>query len=97
MDAKLTLKLDKEVIELAKEYVKERGTSLSKFIEEMLRKKITEEEMNKYDIPIHPLLKAMETGTDYFEKNNITVKSPKEERSHYHEEKMKKYLNLDKE
>ncbi|AGC75741.1 hypothetical protein LX97_00426 [Nonlabens dokdonensis] len=96
MDAKLTLKLDKEIIELAKQYVKENGTSLSKFIEEMLRTKITEEGMNKYDIPIHPLLKAMETGTDYFEKSNISIKSPKEERNEIHEERLKKYLNLDK-
>lgn len=98
MDAKLTLKLDKEIIELAKQYVKKNGTSLSKFIEEILRKKIIEdEEMATYSMPIHPLLKAMETGTDYFEENNIPIKSPKEERNEIHEEQLKKYLDLDKE
>jgi hypothetical protein len=50
MDTKLTLKLDKEVIELAKEYVKERGTSLSKFIEDYLRKQVKPEEKEYVDI-----------------------------------------------
>lgn len=40
MNTKLTLKLDKEIIELAKEYVKEQGTSLSKFIEDYLRSQV---------------------------------------------------------
>ncbi len=50
MDTKLTLKLDKEVIELAKEYVKERGTSLSKFIEDYLRKQVKPKEKEYIDI-----------------------------------------------
>jgi hypothetical protein len=33
MDAKLTLKLDKEAIELAKRYAKRRGLSLSRVVE----------------------------------------------------------------
>lgn len=48
MDTKLTLKLDKEVIELAKEYVKEQGTSLSKFIEDFLRKSVKSKQ-KEYD------------------------------------------------
>jgi macrodomain Ter protein organizer (MatP/YcbG family) len=36
MDSKLTLKLDKEIIERAKEYAKNKNTSLSKLIENML-------------------------------------------------------------
>ncbi len=40
MDTKLTLKLDKEIIDLAKEYVKEHGTSLSKFVEDYLRRRV---------------------------------------------------------
>lgn len=50
MDTKLTLKLDKEVIELAKEYVKERGTSLSKFIEDFLRKQVKTKDKEYVDI-----------------------------------------------
>ncbi|WP_194851021.1 DUF6364 family protein [Nonlabens antarcticus] len=47
MDTKLTLKLDKEIIDLAKEYVKEQGTSLSKFIEDYLRRRV---QPKSYDI-----------------------------------------------
>ncbi len=94
MDAKLTLKLDKEIIELAKVYVKERGTSLSKFIEQMLRSRIESEQQNKYaDIEIHPILKAMETGIDYSE--NLKNKSYKGLRDEFYEEKWQKYLKLD--
>lgn len=38
MDAKLTLKLDKEIIERAKKYAQNKNTSLSKLIENILSK-----------------------------------------------------------
>ena len=38
MDAKLTLKLDKEIIERAKRYAQDKNTSLSKLIENILSK-----------------------------------------------------------
>lgn len=38
MDAKLTLKLDKEIIERAKKYAQDKNTSLSKLIENILSK-----------------------------------------------------------
>ena len=37
MDTKLTLKLDKEIIQKSKKYAKERGISLSRLIESQLR------------------------------------------------------------
>jgi hypothetical protein len=43
MDAKLTLKLDKEVIELAKKYARSQGMSLSRYIEDFLRKRVKPE------------------------------------------------------
>jgi hypothetical protein len=49
MDTKLTLKLDKEIIELAKVYVKEQGTSLSKFIEDYLRRSVKPKQHDFYD------------------------------------------------
>ncbi len=49
MDAKLTLKLDKEIIELAKKYVKENGTSLSQFIEDYLRRHVKPKKYDIYD------------------------------------------------
>lgn len=58
MDTKLTLKLDKEVIELAKIYVKKRGTSLSKFIEDILRTHVKNEVDLKYE-DLHPDLKEL--------------------------------------
>lgn len=58
MDTKLTLKLDKEVIELAKTYVKKRGTSLSKFIEDILRTHVKNEVDLKYE-DLHPDLKEL--------------------------------------
>lgn len=38
MDAKLTLSFDQQVIDQAKEFAKEQGLSLSRFIEILLRK-----------------------------------------------------------
>jgi hypothetical protein len=37
MDAKLTLKLDKEIIQKSKKYAKEKGISLSRLIESHLK------------------------------------------------------------
>ena len=60
MDSKLTLKLDKTVIEQAKLYAKEQQTSLSRLIENYLavitKSKI---ERNKVEIEITPLVKSL--------------------------------------
>lgn len=60
MDSKLTLKLDKTVIEQAKLYAKEQQTSLSRLIENYLavitKSKI---ERNKKEIEITPLVKSL--------------------------------------
>jgi len=58
MDTKLTLKLDKEIIELAKEYVKDQGTSLSKFIEDYLRRKVKPKTYPENE-ELHPLVREM--------------------------------------
>lgn len=49
MDTKLTLKLDKHIIENAKKYAKERKISLSKMVESYLNS-ITKESDEKVDI-----------------------------------------------
>ena len=49
MDTKLTLKLDKHIIESAKKYAKDKKISLSKLIETYL-KSITKESEEKADI-----------------------------------------------
>ena len=56
MDAKLTLKLDANVIEKAKEYAKAKNTSLSALIENYLQK-ITSEKKGKRKIT--PLVKSL--------------------------------------
>lgn len=56
MNTKLTLKLDKHIIENAKKYAKEKKISLSKMIESYLQS-ITKE--NKEEIEITPFVKSL--------------------------------------
>lgn len=56
MDTKLTLKLDEDIIERAKEYAKEKKTSLSVLIENYLQK-ITSNNTDKKKIT--PLVKSL--------------------------------------
>jgi hypothetical protein len=55
MNTKLTLQLNKEVIELAKQYAKDQNTSLSKLIESILSKLVHE----KKEMEISPLVKSL--------------------------------------
>lgn len=63
MDAKLTLKLDKNVIENAKQYASLNKQSLSRLIESYL-KAITEKEkkIQDDDFEISPFIKSFRTG-----------------------------------
>lgn len=56
MDTKLTLKLDEEVIEKAKDYARSKGTSLSGLIENYLQKITTEKKSKR---KITPLVKSL--------------------------------------
>ena len=58
MDAKLTLKLDKAVIEQAKSYAKEQETSLSRLIENYLSV-LTSKEKKLEDTKLSPLVKSL--------------------------------------
>jgi hypothetical protein len=63
MDAKLTLKLDKFVIESAKEYAFTHKRSLSRIIESYLKSLSNKEkDFNNEDIEISPFVKSMSTG-----------------------------------
>lgn len=64
MDTKLTLKLNKLVIERAKEYAKSHKRSLSKIIESYLQSLTIQEdsENDKGDIQISPFVKNMSSG-----------------------------------
>jgi len=61
MDAKLTLKLDKFVIDKAKEYAVSHKRSLSRMIEAYL-KTLVDKDSNEADIEISPFVKSMKTG-----------------------------------
>ena len=63
MDTKLTLKLDKFVIEQAKKYASSQKRSLSRIIETYLKSLINRENLNNEDdIKISPFVKSMSTG-----------------------------------
>ena len=51
MDAKLTLKLNKEVIKFAKKQAKKRNTSLSKMVEEYFRNFTLKDGSVDFDLP----------------------------------------------
>ena len=58
MDKKLTLSLDKKIIEQAKKYAKRNGTSLSKMIEAYFQS-ITNVEQEETAIKITPLVESL--------------------------------------
>lgn len=68
MDTKLTLKLDQETIEKAKQYASAKNLSLSKLIENYLNA-LTSDKRAQSDMEISPFVKSLATGlqvpTDY--------------------------------
>ncbi len=63
MDTKLTLKLDKCVIDKAKEYASSQKRSLSRLIESYLKSLIdTDNFQSQNNIEISPFVKSMRTG-----------------------------------
>ncbi|MEM8894784.1 MAG: DUF6364 family protein [Bacteroidota bacterium] len=60
MDTKLTLKLDKEVIEKAKHYASSRNKSLSRMVESFLKSVV--EPSNEDQDDISPFVKSLKTG-----------------------------------
>lgn len=63
MNTKLTLKLDKNVIERAKEYASSQKRSLSGMIEDYLKTLIVNDKsQSAFDIEISPFVKSIRTG-----------------------------------
>lgn len=60
MNTKLTLKLDQEIIEKAKQYASEKRLSLSRIIENYLNS-LTSDKTNN-DIQISPFVKSLSSG-----------------------------------
>lgn len=73
MDTKLTLKLNEDIIEKAKEYAKAKKTSLSDLIENYLQKLTDDKKSNK---TITPLVKSLSgvinLPKDYIDKKDYT-------------------------
>ncbi len=80
MDTKLTLKLDSDIIEKAKEYAKDTNTSLSKLIENYLEA-VTSSKYPK--TKINPIVKSL-TGV-------ITLDEKKDYKEAYTKYLIKKY------
>lgn len=77
MDAKLTLKLNKKVIDKAKEYASSHKKSLSRMIESYLKSLIDKDSREQDDsFEISPFVKSMKTGVklpaDFDYKKNYT-------------------------
>ena len=65
MNTKLTLKLDKSVIDKAKDYASSHKRSLSRIIESYLRSLVNQQENhNNEEINISPFVKSMCTGNN---------------------------------
>ena len=69
MDTKLTLKLDKYVIERAKEYASSHKRSLSRLIESFLKTLVIQEDSENdsdsdNEIQISPFVKSLSTGVN---------------------------------
>jgi len=62
MDSKLTLKLNKSVIEQAKDYAKKNQVSLSRLIENYLASLTQKENSSKKEIEISAFVKSISTG-----------------------------------
>ncbi|MDR0865328.1 MAG: DUF6364 family protein [Candidatus Symbiothrix sp.] len=64
MDAKLTLKLNKGIVEKAKEYASSNHQSLSKLVESYLHLLVITEsnKLNNQEITISPFVKSMSSG-----------------------------------
>lgn len=61
MDAKLTLKLNKDVIEKSKKYAKSHQKSLSRLVESYLKTVVNEDQKDD-EIEISPFVKSFSTG-----------------------------------
>jgi hypothetical protein len=61
MDTKLTLKLNQEIIERAKEYASDKKMSLSRIIESYLQSLTMDKK--DLDFPISPFVRSLATGT----------------------------------
>lgn len=86
MSTKLTLTLEKEIIERAKAYAKAHKRSLSNLIEDYLKSIIEESEKSQSQITLTPIVKSL--------KGSVKVPNPEtfDEKQILEDELLKKYL-----
>ncbi|MCB9233339.1 MAG: hypothetical protein H6581_16900 [Bacteroidia bacterium] len=65
MDAKLTLKLDKDTIERAKEFAQKQNISLSRLIENLLDNLVSEKENQAISPNVQNLLGVLDLENDF--------------------------------
>mgnify|MGYP000856031374 FL=1 len=85
MDTKLTLKLNQEVIEKAKQYASDKKLSLSRLIENYL-KSLTSDKSNRNELEISPFVKSLTDGIKFSIPNDFDYKK---DRAEYLEKKHK--------
>ncbi|MEM6801078.1 MAG: DUF6364 family protein [Bacteroidota bacterium] len=86
MSTKLTLTLDKDIIEKAKAYAKLHERSLSNLIEDYLRAIVNQKAEATGEIPLTPIVKSL--------KGSVKVQNPRnfDEKQVLEDELLKKYL-----
>lgn len=62
MDTKLTLKLDGQIIDKAKEYAAKQNVSLSRIVEAYLQSIVGNQELDTFEIS--PFIKSLATGVE---------------------------------
>jgi len=86
MSTKLTLTLEKDIIERAKAYAKSHKRSLSNLIEDYLKSIIEQNEVSRTEITLTPIVKSL--------KGSVKVTNPEnfDEKQILEDELLKKYL-----
>lgn len=80
MDAKVTLSFNEQVIESAKQYAAERGISMSRLVEYLLRKVTTQSYSSLEDFPISDWVNEVAEGKAVYK---TKTKSNKDLRDEY--------------
>ncbi|WP_353738731.1 DUF6364 family protein [Candidatus Brachybacter algidus] len=83
IDAKLTLKLDQEIIKKAKKYASRRKLSLSRLIENYLGSLTSGQKNDDDEIEISPFVKSLQTG--------VNIPSDLDYKKEYHKYLTEKY------
>jgi len=85
---KLTLRLDQDIIELGKSYARQKGTSLSKLVEQFLREETSDVKQPFLVVEPDPDLAALMLKGNKYDERDVTNYS-KEFSEHYADKHLK--------